>query len=454
MCGIAGMLSMTDRPIERPELVRAMMDRLVHRGPDESGEYVSPRRQAVLGHRRLRIIDLSSGRQPLTNEDGTVVVSFNGEIYDFQPMVAALSARGHRFATRTDTEVIVHLYEEQGAACLAQLNGMLAVALWDDRTGTLLLARDRMGKKPLYYAVVNGVLAFASELHALTAMPGLSRELDDRALDLCLTLGYIPAPYTIYRDVRKLPAGHALSVKAGQPGALVPFRYDTDPPSGVEPLGWEDAKQALIARLRAATQARMVSDVPLGCFLSGGVDSSTVLSFMAELSSQPVKTFSIGFPQEEFSELRYARTVARHFGTEHHEYVLEPEGIDILDQLVEHFGEPFADSSALPTWYLSKLTRKSVTVALTGDGGDELFGGYDWYRTAQRLSTLARLMPPGLGAALGPWRQHGPRLIRKIAKAAAFAGYPEGWRFARQREILSPELKANLYEPAFAARVG
>jgi asparagine synthase (glutamine-hydrolysing) len=246
-----------------------------------------------------------------------------------------------------------------------------------------------------------------------------------------------------------------LTVRAGRADLPEPFRYDPlESPTVDGASDWEEAKRELVRRMREATRVRLVSDVPLGCFLSGGVDSSTVLSFMAELSSRPVKTFSIGFPEAEYSELPYARTAARHFGTEHHEFVLEPEGTDIVDRLVEHFGEPFADSSALPTWYLSRLTRKSVTVALTGDGGDELFGGYAWYRTAQRMSRLREIVPSSLLAALARQPDRGPRLLRRAAKAAAFLSCSDGMRYARQREIVTPAVKARLYEPAFLRASG
>ncbi|MGH7164814.1 MAG: asparagine synthase (glutamine-hydrolyzing), partial [Nitrospiraceae bacterium] len=400
MCGIAGMLSLTGRPLERPELVQAMMDRLVHRGPDEQGRFVNPARTVSLGHRRLRIIDLETGRQPLGNEDGSVMITFNGEIYGFQILRDMLLGRGHRFQTKTDTEVMVHLYEEDHAGFLQLLKGMFAFALWDERTQSLLLARDRVGKKPLYYTTHRGMFLFASELQALLAVPELSRELDELALDQYLTLGYIPAPRTIYRQIQKLEAGHSLLVKSGSSGeALRKERYWAPHGTLQEPIDWQEAKQELVRCLREATALRMVSDVPIGCFLSGGVDSSTVLSFMAELSPQPVQTFSIGFVEEDYSELSHARTIARHFGTDHHEYVLEPDAVGILDELAAHFGEPFADPSALPMWYLAQLTRKSVTVALTGDGGDELFGGYAWYRTAQALEAASFV--PGWMARMG-----------------------------------------------------
>lgn len=454
MCGIAGLMSLTGRPLERPYQVRTMMDRLVHRGPDEAGTYINRTGMVSLGHRRLRIIDLESGRQPLGNEDGSVMVVFNGEIYGFQALRRSLQERGHRFRTKTDTEVIVHLYEEEGIESLARLKGMFAMAIWDDRAGTLLLARDRVGKKPLYYAFHRGTALFASELHALAAVPGLSKELDELALDQYFTFGYIPAPRTIYRHVRKLEPGHFLLLTSQ--GSAGPRAYWTP-----QTQGWnnyvsgdpEGMKEELIRRLRAATELRMVSDVPIGCFLSGGMDSSAVLSFMAELTPHPIKTFSIGFPEEGFSELRYARSAARYFGTDHHEYVLEAEGVDVLDELVMHFGEPFADASALPTWHLSKLTRKSVTVALTGDGGDELFGGYNWYRTDRFLMAASHL--PAWIARLGSKLKVGSRLrpLDRIERLAGLLTLEPHDRYAALRRVISPEVKRLMYAPEFLDRV-
>ena len=377
-----------------------MMDRLIHRGPDEGDVYLNASHTATLGHRRLRIIDLVSGRQPLGNEDGSVMITFNLEIYGFQDLQKMLQDRGHRFQTRTDTEVIVHLYEDDGLACLQTLKGMFAFAIWDERSQTLMLARDRAGKKPLYYVIHRDQLFFASELHALLVVPDLPREIDELSLDQYLTLAYIPAPGTIFRNVMKLEAGHYLLVKTGN---LHKSRYWFPQSRSVEIMDWQEAQQELISKFRRATALRMVSDVPIGCFLSGGVDSSTVLSFMAE-QAQPVKTFSIGFPEQDYSELAFARVVARHFGTDHHEYVLEPDAVGILERLVMRFGEPFADSSALPTWYLSQLTKESVTVALTGDGGDELFGGYRWYQSSRILDT-ASVVPRGMARMISRLRK-------------------------------------------------
>ena len=450
MCGIAGMVSLTDRPLEDVELVRTMMDRLVHRGPDESGVYVNETHTVCLGHRRLSIIDLHTGRQPLGNQDGSVTVAFNGEIYGFQALRRELEERGHHFRTATDTEVIVHLYEDFGEAALQRLTGMFAIALWDEDSQCLLLARDRLGKKPLYYAIGPNALVFASELDPLTAVPWLSRDIDEMALDRYLTLGYIPAPATIYAGVQKLEAGEYLIVRKGD---LQRWRYwslSAVPPTS--PVAWPDVKGELVRRVREATRVRLVSDVPIGCFLSGGVDSSIVLAMMAELSDRPVRTFSMGFAEEQYSELPYARTLARHFGTDHHEYVLEPNGVEVLDRLVSHIGEPFADSSCLPTWYLAEMTRKSVPVALTGDGGDELFGGYAWYRTGRLLSRLA-VVPPVVWRGIGRLSSLLPGAgLRRVNRLADVMTLLPGGRYAWLRQQMSSEIKKRIYAPEFFTR--
>ncbi|HKN86870.1 MAG TPA: asparagine synthase (glutamine-hydrolyzing) [Nitrospiraceae bacterium] len=450
MCGIAGMVSLTDRPLQNVDLVRTMMDRLVHRGPDDSGVYVNNTKTVCLGHRRLGIIDLHTGRQPLGNKDGSVTVAFNGEIYGYQTLRRALEGAGHRFRTATDTEVIVHLYEDHGVEALHRLTGMFAIALWDDVNQSLLLARDRIGKKPLYYAVGPDALVFASEIDALTAVPWISRDIDELALDRYLTLGYIPAPATIYAGVQKLEAGEYLVAQKGDLQHRHYWSLSAVPPA--RPIAWPDAKAELVRHVREATRARLVSDVPIGCFLSGGVDSSIVLAMMAELSDRPVQTFSVGFADELYSELPYARTLARHFGTDHHEFVLEPNGVEVLDRLVPHVGEPFADSSCLPTWYLADMTRKSVTVALTGDGGDELFGGYGWYRTGRLLNRLA-VVPP----AAWRWIGHLSSLssaagLRRVARLADVLTLSTAGRYARLREQMTSEVKKRIYTPEFFAR--
>ncbi len=346
MCGIAGILVNSGGPPP----VRAVMDKVVarlrHRGPDGEGVYLDDR--AALIHTRLSIIDLAGGRQPLPNEDESIWTVFNGEIYNFAELRQQLEARGHHFRTNADTEVIVHLYEDEGEEFVKRLRGMFAIALWDKRNQRLVLARDRLGKKPLVYTVHDGTLAFASELGALMAMPGVPRELNPAAVDQYLSLGYIAHPQTIYRDVFKLPPAH---VAVFEKGELRLRRYWTF--DGEEPLttaSEEELCERVRAELTEATRLRLVSDVPLGAFLSGGVDSSIIVALMQQLSPRPVKTFSIRFAESQYDESSHARHVAKHLGTDHHEFLVEENSFDALPSLVRHFGEPFADASALPPW--------------------------------------------------------------------------------------------------------
>jgi asparagine synthase (glutamine-hydrolysing) len=439
MCGIAGQASLNG-PVD-PIEVRKMTEALTHRGPDDEGFFVDPGGAVALGMRRLAIIDLTSGRQPMAGEDGKVVCVFNGEIYNFRELRADLEARGHVFRSSSDTEVIVHLYEDEGPACLDRLRGMFAIAVWDGRRGRLLLARDRLGKKPLYYAEIGGRLCFASELSALAAVPGFDRTMDPVALDLYLTLGYVPSPWSIYRSARKLPPAHRLLAERGQ---VTVERYWSIAPAAPRRESAEALARELRERLHEAVRLRLESDVPLGCFLSGGIDSSTVVAAMSELSSRPVRTFSVGFSHAAYDELEHARAVARRFGTEHHEYRVTPQAVEVLPAIVRHFGEPFGDSSAVPTWYVAKLARRHVTVALNGDGGDELFGGYTWYRTALGLGRAAALVPRALAHAAvrldgrGRAGTRAARLARRLLMAP-----PE--RFRSLRQVLGPELRSSLY---------
>jgi len=353
-----------------------MCDRLTHRGPDAYGYFCD--HPVALGHRRLSIIDLSGGNQPLGNEDGSVQVIFNGEIYNFQELRRDLITKGHRFATKSDTEVLVHLYEDAGERLPEYLNGMFAFAIWDSRRQTLFAARDRLGKKPLYYSFsAPGMrFCFASELKAMTALPGFEPKLNQRAVADFLALSYVPDPDTIYQNIYKLRPGHSLSVTPA--GASV--RKYWEPQFAAEPAVHFDQAVEQIRQLgKDAVERRMISDVPLGAFLSGGVDSSAVVGLMAASARSRVKTFSIGFTDRRFDELKYARVAAEHNGTEHYEEVVCPSVHETLDTLAEYFDEPFGDSSAIPMLYLSRMTRKHVTVALSGDGADEIFGGYRRY---------------------------------------------------------------------------
>jgi len=412
MCGIAGIVSLAPDARVEPDALRTMTAQLVHRGPDDDGHYVDPQARCGLGFRRLSIIDVAGGHQPLGNEDRTVWTVFNGEIYNFRALRAQLERRGHRFATRTDTEVIVHLYEEHGDARVSHLAGMFALAIWDQTRGRLLLARDRFGKKPLTYAIHNDRLYFASEAKAILALPGVPREIDAQSLHRYLIFQYVPAPHSIYKGFHKLPPGHLLTLDAGQPRHATPqayWRLEPRPFDGT----YEDARARLGELLTAAVEKRLVADVPLGAFLSGGIDSSIVVSLMRELGVSPLRTFSIGFPDRRYDETAFARQVAQRFQTEHHEHVVTPQAREVLDTLAYHYDEPFADSSAIPTYYVSRYTRESVTVALTGDAGDECFAGYDRYRAAAFAARLD--WPPrpvwrllGQCAARGPHRAPTP----------------------------------------------
>jgi len=374
-----------------------MCERLAHRGPDErgivnfprDGQEAGGRATAALGIQRLSIIDVQGGHQPIANEDGTIWTVLNGEIYNFQELRKELEQRGHRVATRSDTEVIVHLYEEEGETFVNRLDGMFALALWDERRQRLLLARDRFGKKPLLYAEEGNRLIFASEFQALLSDESIPRELDLTALDYYLTYMAIPAPLSIYRAVRKLPAAHLLI--HDRAGTRLQ-RYWALAYTPKLALSEADATERLLELLTEAVRKRLVADVPLGAFLSGGVDSSAVVALMTRCSDRPVKTFSIGFEEVRYNELPHARRVAQAFGCDHHEFVVRPLALEVLPTLIQHFGEPFADSSAIPTYYLSRLTREHVTVALNGDGGDEAFAGYARH-SAARLAERWQAVP-------------------------------------------------------------
>jgi asparagine synthase (glutamine-hydrolysing) len=376
MCGIAGIVSADAAERIEAAVIRRMCDAIVHRGPDDEGIYVKG--NTGLGMRRLSIVDLSGGHQPVFNEDRTVWVVYNGEIYNFPELRRELESRGHRFATHTDTEVLVHLYEEMGSDCVQKLRGMFAFALWDDRRSRLLLARDRLGIKPLHYAQVDGRLLFGSEIKALLTVAPELAETNREALLQYFYLGYIPDPQTAFLPIQKLPPGHLLEFERGE--VRVRQYWDLPPYATHSPRSEEECLEELEHRLAEAVRIRLISDVPLGALLSGGTDSSTIVALMARACSGPVKTFSIGFHQAEFNEAPYAKLVAERFGTEHHELILEPDIVETVEFLSRSLEEPFGDSSMLPTYYVSCLARKHVTVALSGDGGDEMFAGYERYR--------------------------------------------------------------------------
>ena len=399
MCGIFGVCG---EPADRPEclgVLRAMGKALIHRGPDDQGTHMEP--GVGIGMRRLSIIDLKTGHQPLANEDGSIWTVFNGEIYNYRELTAGLLARGHRFATASDTETLVHLYEDHGADCVRHLRGMFAFALWDARSRTLLLARDRLGIKPLYYAQTAHGLVFGSELKALIASPWVQREMDPRALAAYLRFGYVPDPLSILKGVVKLPPGHVVLVKEGRVGLPQCYWKPTSYFDGASRAVDEaEAGSQLWSLLQEAVRSHLVSDVSVGAFLSGGIDSSAVVGLMARENGVPVKTFSVGYRESEFDEAPYARRVAEWFGTEHHELVATPRDIRLLDDVLVACDEPFADASAIPTYLVARLARQHVKVVLSGDGGDELFAGYDRYLVDQRESRLGMLGDLGLGAPL------------------------------------------------------
>jgi asparagine synthase (glutamine-hydrolysing) len=412
MCGIAGFVespfAAKARSLdESAALVHRMCDVIRHRGPDDEGVWVSP--GIALGMRRLSIIDLSTGHQPIHNEDRSVWIVFNGEIYNFAALRRELEALGHRFYTSTDTEAIVHAYEQWGTAAIERLRGMFGLAIWDARSRTLLVARDRVGIKPMYYADVHGRLYFGSELKSLLEAPDLPRDLSLDALDHYLAFLYTPRDGSIFQSVRKLPPGHLLTWKDG---AIAIEQYWQLPATETYAGSEVDAVRDLRHVLTDAVRSHLVSDVPLGAFLSGGIDSSLVVGLMAEQSSAPVNTFSIGFDEPAYDELEPARRVAEHFGTQHHELVVRPDAIGILDELVSHFDEPFADSSAIPTWYVSQMARRHVTVVLSGDGGDELFGGYDRYLPHPRVAAFDRYSPRALRGVAAMAAQQMPDGVR------------------------------------------
>jgi asparagine synthase (glutamine-hydrolysing) len=456
MCGIAGLIDTRGQPVAA-SLVRRLCGTLVHRGPDDEGYYLSG--SVALGQRRLAILDLAGGRQPMSNEDATVWVTFNGEIYNFEELRQRLEGLGHRFATRSDTEVIVHAYEQYGPACVKEFRGMFAFALWDQPKQTLLLARDRVGKKPLFYTEVDGQWVFASELQALLQHPGLAREVDWAALDDYLTYGYVPAPKTIFRGVHKLPPAHWLTLKLHPDGNGGPeVHVERYWQLAYEPkvrLSEADAADGLLEVLREAVRLRMIADVPLGALLSGGIDSSIVVALMSQLSDRPVKTFSIGFDDQEFNELPHARRAAERFGTEHHELIVRPNALEVLPTLVRHYGEPYADSSAIPSYYVAKLTREHVKVALNGDGGDECFAGYERYAGGLAADRYGRIPAAVRRLAIEPLSRliptSAPRRsrLRQAQRFLEVAGQPAPQRYLRWIGYVPTTEKAALYCPDF-----
>jgi asparagine synthase (glutamine-hydrolysing) len=496
MCGIAGVAWSRDGERVSDAVIWRMTDVLAHRGPDDSALYhsavgrriarhdppavgaqnagIANSAGAALGHLRLSIIDLGTGQQPLANEDQTVWIAFNGEIYNYQELRPDLESRGHRFRTHSDTETIVHLYEEYGPYCVNRLRGMFAFTIWDDRRKRLFLARDRIGKKPLFYRHESRRLLFGSELKALLQCPGAPRELDPASLDLYLTYQYVPHPHCILKGYNKLPPAHWAIYEEGR---LETRRYWSPPfsrnqaeethsdgtngrPASTQRWTADEWKAELRSTMTEAVRLRMRSDVPLGTFLSGGIDSTIVSGLMQQLSPQPIHTFSIGFPVKQFDETSYARQAAEFLGTRHHEQIVEPRALAILPKLIWHYDEPFADSSAIPMMYLAEMTRREVTVALSGDGGDEMFCGYDRYRAvgvAQRIDRLPRWMKTILSASL--W-QRIPASVeqksyrRRLKRLLAELGKPPERRYLRWINIFDEGRRRDLYTEEFARRLG
>ncbi|MDY7041084.1 MAG: asparagine synthase (glutamine-hydrolyzing) [Chloroflexota bacterium] len=414
MCGICGVVNWDGAPVEE-ELIGQMASTLVHRGPDGQNVFVDG--HVGLGHTRLAVIDLSTAAdQPMVNEDESLHIVFNGEIYNYRELRGQVAARGHRISSQSDTEVILHIYEDEGPRCVERLRGMFAFAIWDRARQRFFLARDRVGKKPLYYYHRNHRFVFGSEIKALLAHPDVPRRLNVAAVPHYLAHGYVPGPETMFAGIRQLPPGHLLLV---DDGSVTVRRYWDFPWTEPSPPKYKPEALytgELLECLRDAVRVRLVSDVPLGAFLSGGLDSSLVVALMSEALDEPVKTFAIGFGDDpSFNELGYARQVARRFGTDHHEFVVQPEAVDLLPALVRHHDEPFADSSAIPTYLVAQLTRAHVTVALTGDGGDELFAGYERFAAA-RLAERYRRLPGLLRRTIGG-------MVHRLPESTSYRGF-------------------------------
>jgi asparagine synthase (glutamine-hydrolysing) len=452
MCGICGKIKFNGATLD-PALITRMCRTLVHRGPDDEGVYTAP--YVGLGQRRLSIIDLCrSACAPLHNEDKSVWIVFNGEIYNFQELRAELLGKGHIFLTNTDTEVIIHLYEECGIDCLRHLRGMFAFALWDANREILFGARDRLGKKPFFYTSTGSAFIFGSEIKAITADPEVSVSPNYQAIDRYLTYQYVPSPLSAFEKIYKLPPAHYLICKAD--GVINVQRYWQTSLAEKTKASQAEVEEELLRLLQEAVRLRMISDVPLGAFLSGGIDSSAVVALMAQESLQPVQTFTIGFEEEAYNELPQARLLAERYGTEHHEFMVKPAAAEVLPLLVRHYNEPFADSSALPTYYVSKMTRGQVTVALSGDGGDESFSGYDRYGTLMRwaradiMPALIRKMAcfgPEALLAMMPYHNLTARFIRGFHMLAA--GLRE--RYLLEMTSLKPQERQMAYTSHFKA---
>jgi asparagine synthase (glutamine-hydrolysing) len=455
MCGIVGIIDLSSREVVDSERVKKMCRVIRHRGPDDEGIHVEP--SAGLGHRRLSIIDLEGGHQPMSNEDGSVWIVFNGEIYNYAALKSSLEAKGHVFRTKSDTEVIIHLYEDQGEGCVAMLEGMFSFALWDRSKRELLAARDRMGKKPFHYCLSGKSIIFSSEIKGILQDPHVPSSVDTEALHDYLTLMYVPSPRTMFKAVKKLPAGHYMVFGSG--GFAVRKYWDVDFSSPV--ISDEDEiKSELFRILGASVKSRLMSDVPLGAFLSGGVDSSSVVYFMNACGVKPLITNSIGFEEGAFDELHYSREVAERYAAEHHEYVVGPQAADTLNTLVGFYDEPIGDSSAIPSYHVSRMTRKNVKVALSGDGGDEVFAGYPRYAYCRMAFALRNALPPAMrllaeraGDSLG--KRKGGVLSGKLERKLRELHYPLFDTYLKVVSIFSEEeKKGRLYSSRMLKKIG
>ncbi len=458
MCGITGIFDTLSSRNQDAAILQRMNDSQRHRGPDEGSLHLEP--GLGLGHRRLAIIDIATGQQPLFNEDGSVVVVFNGEIYNYQQLISELQTLGHRFHTKSDTEVIVHAWESWGADCVKRFRGMFSFALWDRNRQTIFLARDRLGVKPMYYAVLeDGQLLFGSELKSLLAHGGLRREIDPLAVEEYFALGYVAEPRTIFKQALKLAPAHSLVWRRGDPMPS-PVAYWDLRMSLDNPINEQDACVELTERLRESVKLRMIAEVPLGAFLSGGVDSSAVVATMAELSDGPVNTCSIGFDDPAFNETEFARSVADRYQTNHFVEVVRSDDFDLIDTLARLYDEPYADSSAIPTYRVCQLARQRVTVALSGDGGDESFGGYRRYRMHLMEQRMRSALPAGLRrplfgllGRLYPKADWAPRVLRAKTTFEGMArSAVEG--YFHTVSILRDPMRAELFSPAFRTVLG
>jgi asparagine synthase (glutamine-hydrolysing) len=454
MCGIGGIVYLDRaRCVNRDDL-RRMSGTMIHRGPDDEGFFIN--QHVGLAMRRLTVIDLVTGHQPIANEDGRIWIVFNGEIYNFPELRVEMEKKGHRFSTNTDTETIVHLYEEHGIDCVKKLNGMFAFAIWDHRNQSLFLARDRLGVKPLYYFLDDHCLVFGSELKAILADKNIPRRIDLEALDSFFTAEYIPAPLSIFQGVKKLPPGHTLVLRDGKISINCYWDLQFNTLQGRE----EDLCEMLRALLNDAVRIRLISDVPLGAFLSGGIDSSAIVYYMSEIMGCPVKTFSIGFDDPSYNELPYARIVARQLNTEHHELTIQPDVVHLAENLVRYLDEPLADVSVFPTYLVSQLARQHVTVALSGDGGDELFAGYEWY-VANKLASYYHKFPaflkdgwiPRLVDSIPP-STHKKGVTNKLKRFVEGSVLPNSLQHFRWHIFATEESKKHLYSEELQRSVG